>query len=565
MPALRDAGKNLARLREISAIVARHGFGQFFEKARIFERLGFRPKVVEPSQRLSTPARFKQLLVELGPTFVKLGQVLSSRPDILPPEWVRELSTLQDQVPELPVDEIRRVVEEGLGKPVAELFQSIDVEPLASASIAQVHGARTLDGIDVVVKVQRPGIGESIRADLDLLYYFAQFLEKVVEETGVYTPTGIVEEFERSLTQELDFLNEAANVRQFHRNNEGRETVVIPRVFETLTCRTVLTLERLHGDKITSLDPARFDRKVVATNLINAVFEHLFVDGLFHGDPHPGNVFVLDGNRIGLVDFGLVGRMSRHMQETLVVLCLAVALRDPDTVARLLYKVGVPDRRIDLAQFRADIAVILDRYMPLQLQDIKSASVVGDLLELALRYRIKVPKEYAILSKAAITAEGVVRELYPEMDIAAMAMPHAKRLLYDRMSPDSGSGMGLRTLLQAQGLLSELPLQLSQILMDLEGGRFTVTMKNEDVAQLVQAVRWLGIVVFSGLTASALIIGAFSMLAAQTDLRVLGVPVLAVAALLLVPLLFSGAFFWTLLSGRVHKISLRRLFGGKRK
>lgn len=561
MPALRNAGKNLARLREISAIVARYGFGQAFDRARLFEALRFRPREADAPARPATAERFRAMLAELGPTFVKFGQVLSSRADLLPPEWVRQLSTLQDNVPPLDIADARRVIEAGLGKPVAELYSAIEETPLASASIGQVHAATLLDGTEVVVKVQRPDITARIEADLDLLYYLAQFLERVVEETGIYTPTGIVEEFERSLKAELDFEIEAANLRLFRKNHEARPNMVIPRVYDELSSRTVLTMERLRGEKITSLDPARHDRKLIAQHLVDGIFEQLFVDGVFHADPHPGNLFVLEGNRVGVVDFGQVGRVSKQMQETIIVLCLAVALKDPDTVARLLYKVGVPDNRVNLQQFRADISEILDRYLGIELQKVQSTRLVNDLLELALRYRIKVPKDYALLTKAAITIEGVVRAIAPEMDVLSVALPYAQRLLLDRVTPKNAQGGALRALLAAQGFVSEVPLQLSQILMDLEGGKFTVNMKSEDLPRLTAAVRWLGLVVFAGLMANGLIAGAFAVIAAGSDWNVRGVPVLAIIGLMAAPLLFGTALLWTLLGGRVHKISLRRLFG----
>jgi ubiquinone biosynthesis protein len=562
MPALRNAGKNLARLREISAIVARHGFARFLDRTTFFETIGLRrPPEPDAAPRLTTPQRFSRMLSELGPTFVKLGQVLSSRPDILPPDWVRELTALQDRVPPMPPAEVRRVLQEGLGRPLEELFEQVAEEPLASASMAQVHLARTRDGAEVVVKVQRPNISESIRADLDLLYYLASFLERVVEETGIYTPTGIVEEFERSLLQELDFLNEAANVELFWKSHQGRPQVVIPAVHPHLTSRTVLTMDRIRGEKITEFDPKRHDPKVIARNLIQGIFEQVFVDGVFHGDPHPGNLFVLEDNRIGLVDFGLVGRMSKQMQETIILLCLAIALRDPDTVARLLYKIGVPDQRVNLGAFRADIAEILEKYLGLELQEIQSASLIDEIVGLALKYRIKVPKEYAVLTKAAVTIEGIVRRLDPELDIAEVALPYARRLLLDRVSPKSASGSALRLLLQAQGLMSEVPLQLSQILMDLEGGKFVVNLRNPELPQLVGAVRWLGLVVFAGLLSAALIVGSFVVLAFKTNWEWHGIPTLAIVGFVIALGLFSGSVTATMLAGRVHKISLRRFFG----
>jgi ubiquinone biosynthesis protein len=563
MPTLRNAGKNLVRLREIAAIVVRHGFGGVLSRSSIFEALSIRPADAELATvaPLTAARRFRLMLIELGPTFVKLGQVLSSRPDLLPPSFVQELSLLQDQVPPLPMEHVEKTILEGLGRTVPELFASFEPEALASASIAQVHGARTLAGEDVVVKIQRPGITERIRADLDLLYYFASFLERVVAETGISTPTGIVEEFEHSLKSELDFLHEASNIRLFHTANVGRPHVVIPKVYDALTCRTVLTLERLRGQKITDCagDPAVAEQ--VARNLIESVFAQLFVDGFFHGDPHPGNVFVLEGNRIGLVDFGLVGRMSHSMQENVIILCLAVALKDPDTVARLIYKAGIPDRRVNLSQMRGDIAEIIDRYLDLELHEIQSSVLVQDLLQLALKYGIKVPKDYAVLIKTAITVEGVVRNLYPDLDILGMATPYAKRLLYDRASPKSASGAALRTLLQVQTLAGELPMQLSQILLDMESGRFSVELRSEEVPKLIGAVRWLGIVVFLGLISASLIVGSFIVLAPHAEWKISGVPVLPALALTAAATLFGGAFTWTLLAGRLRKISLRRLFG----
>jgi len=559
--ALRNPVRNLARLREIAATVARHGFGDLFDRARVFEALGFRPRAQPPVPRMSGAARFRLLLTELGPTFVKLGQVLSTRPDVLPAEVIRELATLQDHVPPVPIDKVREVIEKGLGKPVEQLFAHLDPEPLASASIAQVHAARTIDGRDVVVKVQRPGIRDNIRADLDLLYYLATFLESVVEETGISRPTGIVEEFDHYLVKELDFLNEAANVRLFYAKNKDRPYVAIPAVHEDLTCTTVLTLERLRGDKITDLDPQKHDLKQVAHNLIQIIFEHVFVDGVFHGDPHPGNLFVLEGERIGLLDFGVIGRLTHGMQETIVVLCLAVALKDTDTVARLVYKTGVPDDRVNLFQFRNEIAGILERYKDLELQQIRTASLVSELLDLALRYRIRVPQEYALMLRAAIATEGVVRQLYPDLNVLEIAEPYARRLLFGRLTPSSASGLGLRALLQFQSFTSEVPLQLTQLLTDLESGKFSVRMRNDDLPEVARAVRRAASVVLAGLVSAALIVGSFVVLAMHPPQTMAAVPLVAVIGLVSAALILGSALGYWLISGRFRKISLRRWLG----
>ncbi len=561
-----QAVQDLKRLREISAVVVRHGFGELWDRAKIWDVLGRREdgrRLSREELRATSARRFRETLAELGPTFIKLGQILSSRPDILPLDFIAELSQLQDSAAPMPVATVFQLIEKGLGRPAQQLFAAIDPEPMASASIAQVHRARLLGGEEVVVKVQRPGIEEQIRSDTDLLAYLARFLEGVIEETGIYTPTGIVSEFRAAMLLELDFENEACNIEEFAKTHANRPYVVIPRLYRDLSSRTVITMEELKGVKLkTVLDSPSFpgvDRKQLARNVLEASFQQLFTDGLFHGDPHPGNVMVMEGNRIGLLDFGLVGRMSKAMQESIIVLVLAVSLRDPDSVARLLYKVGVPDQRINLQHFRHEIHDILERYLGLKLSEVDSGVLMAELVDLAMKYKIKIPKEYALLSKASATTEGIVRQLDPELDVTQAALPYARQLLYDRYSPGSMSGGFLRLLLQLQGFLQDTPQQLSQILMDLEGGKFTVQVRSDELSRLNTNVKALGILLFSGMLAAGLIVGAFSLVGRASEGAGTTVwPIAALVGLALSAMLFGAALTWTLLGGRLKKISVRR-------
>lgn len=545
-------------------MVVRHGFGDLMDRARIWDVLGRRDDGPRPSPeevRTTRARRFREMLAELGPTFIKLGQILSSRPDILPPDFIVELSHLQDRAAPMPVAVVFELIEKGLGKPTPALFASIDPEPMASASIAQVHRARLQGGEEVVVKVQRPGIEEQIRSDTDLLFYLARFLEGVIEETGIYTPTGIVTEFRQAMLLELDFENEARNIEEFARNHAGRAYVVIPKLYKELSCRTVVTLQELKGRKLKEVlgDAAGIDAKRLARHVLDASFHQLFTDGLFHGDPHPGNVIVMEGETLGLLDFGLVGRLTKAMQESIILLVLAISLRDPDTVARLLYKVGIPDERINLHQFRHDIHDILERYLGLKLAEVDSAVLMSELVDLAMKYKIKVPKEYAVLSKAAATTEGIIRQLDPQLDITEAALPYAKQLLYERYNPSSMSGGLLRLALQLQGFLQDTPAQLSQILMDLEGGKFHVTVRNDELTRLNFNLKTLGILLFSGMIAASLIVGAFSLVGRATEGSGHTVwPIPALVGLALAAMLFGAAVTWTLISGRLKKISVRR-------
>jgi len=565
---LKEAFQDLNRLRQIGMVVARHGFGAYLDSTRLprreaevlreAARVGEPAPPSEPDRR--TAARFRQLLLDLGPTFIKLGQLLSSRPDILPAHWIEELSELQDAVPPISLAEVRREIERGLGRPIGELFAWLDDRPLASASIAQVHRARTHAGREVVVKVQRPGTRERIEGDLPLLYYLAWLLEVVIEETGVYTPTGIIEEFDRSIREELDFQNEARNARAMAEASTDLHFLVVPGVHEELSSATVLTLDYVEGVKVSEVAPGGGpEAEQVARRIIEAAFRQLFEKGIFHGDPHPGNVLVLPDGRIALLDFGLVGRLSRPMQDVLVLLIVAVALRDPATLARLLNKIGVPDQHAPIAAFRADIQAILDRYLGLKLDEIAATSLLRDLLDLAVRHRIKVPKEYAVLSKASIAVEGIVRRLYPKMDVLAVGLPYARELLLQRLSPGDAGGVLMKSLLGIQTLAQDVPGQLAQILLDIESGKLRVNVASPSLERIADAVRTAGLTVFLGLGAASFTVGGFLLLA-QAESGWSGLAWAGVGALVFSAMLVGGAVATQIAGQPFRKISVRRWF-----
>ncbi len=551
--------QDLNRVRQIAVIAARHGFADLTERAGLWRMLGRKEKVEvsAETQRASTARRFRMLLNELGPTFVKLGQILSTRADLLPAEFVEELATLQDQVDPIPLEQVHAQIRESLGKEVQELFAHIDPTPLAAASIAQVHRAVTLSGDEVVVKVQRPEISDRIDSDLTVLRSLARLLEAVIEETGVYTPTGIIDEFDKAIHEELDFINEASNIRAFLANHEGRPYMKIPRVYDELSSRKVLTLEFIRGVKINPSKLAQEDREAIARNIVEASFRQLFDDGLFHGDPHPGNVLLLEGNRLALLDFGVVGRLTKPMQETLVMLCLAVALKDSDSVARILYRMGVPDARANLVGFRNDIESILGQHLPTTLGQVDARTLLRDLLDLAVKYRIRIPKEYALLSRASVSTEGMLRSLYPEMNILEIALPYAKELLAGRYDPSQLQGGLMRTLLRFQSLATDLPTQLSQILLDLESGKFTVTVRADQFDKLNENLRSVAIIAFLGLCACGFIVGAFISFA-QKPWMYGNVPVLGIIGIALAAAFFGAVFTWYLFGGRFRKVSISR-------
>jgi ubiquinone biosynthesis protein len=540
--------QDLNRLRQITTIAARHGFADLLDRAGVFRLIGRREQVEQaPDTRAASAARrFRRMLEDLGPTFVKLGQVLSTRADLLPSEFVAELRLLQDSVTPIPLDAVRAQIQAGLGRSPEEAFARIEQEPLAAASIAQVHRATTLEGEPVVVKVQRPGIQAQISSDLHVLRALAKLLEAVVEETGIYSPVGIVEEFDRAIREELDFVHEAENVHAFEETHRARKGIRIPRVLDELSSGTVLTLEFFGGVRLleAQLSPER--RTELAHVVLDTAFRQLFEDGLFHADPHPGNFLLLTDGDIGLIDFGLVGRLTRQMREQLVI----------------LYRIGAPDARANIAAFRSDIDGVLGRHLPRTLGEVNARRLLSDLLDLAVKYRIRVPREYALLSRASISMEGILRQLSPDLDIVGVALPYAKELLKGRYDVGDLQGGLLRALLRFQGLAADLPTQLSQILLDLETGRFNVHVRSTTLDQVNSSLRSAAVITFLGLCACGFIVGAFISFA-QVPWTVRGYPVLGLLGTAGAAALFGAAFTWYLFGNRFGKISVRRLLPGK--
>jgi ubiquinone biosynthesis protein len=545
----------IARLSEIAAIMARHGFAPAMSRMPIVR--SFIPEDAHAPSKRPAAERFAAMLEELGPTFVKLGQILSTRVDLLPADFITALSRLQDQVPPFPFTEVRTQIVRALKKPLDELFAHIDETPLASASMAQVHAARTHDGKDVVVKVLRPGIEEQVKGDSEILLLLAQLLELVVDEFRRYHATEMLAEFQAALASELDFTSEERNLRAFANANRGRPGVHVPALFPALSGRTVLTMERIHGKRITDIAGTEQAKQVIE-RLVEVAFENVFVDGLFHGDPHPGNLLVTENGDVAFIDFGLVGRVSREAQDRILMLLLALSLRDADTLSRLIVRLGESDARIELGPFRAQVGRLMDRYVGLTVGEVNTAQVFNDLVDLSLRFGIRLPREFAILSKASVSIEGIVRVLHPEFDPSATITRRAEELLVERVDPRQWKAGGLRSALQLGLVLQEVPLQLGQALMDLERGHIQVTVKSGDLEGLQNSLRGLAMTIFGAVLAGACVIGGIEIVL-RAGLSPVSAPFLAAAAFVVAGGSFGVAFSWYLTGGKLPRIGLRRL------
>lgn len=552
--------RDLARLQTIGMALIRHGFGHHLSRVSAFRRLGLRDESSSSAtgreHQIDAGQRFTRLLEELGPTFVKLGQILSTRPDLLPPHFISALAQLQDSVPPLSTDIIRAAISDGLQAPIEKHFSFLSAEPLASASIAQVHTAKLLDGTAVVVKVQRPGIGAQMEVDSGLIRKTATVFELLFEEAGMYGPVAIVEEWRKGLALELDFENEARAIQAFYRANANRENVHIPKLYAEHSSSTVLCMERLAGRHLHQIKTQE-ERQKVSQRLVHSAFEQVFEDGLFHADPHPGNFLILDDGSIGLLDFGLVGRISKNNQDQLIMLALAVAMGDADTMARLVYRIGANDERVQLSDLRNALLRMLESYQELDLQEVQSTTLARELLDVMSQFHLRVPREFALLAKAMVTMEGVIRDLGVQINIRSTLLPYTQELLLERFDPRQLQGGGFRLLLQGLGLVQDLPLQLTQTLADIETGRTSVRVQGRGLERVADSVRSLAAAVLS--TGSALLLLAGGVVSAPyLDLQILGWPVsLLVGGLGAFSALTFGSIF-LLSGGRMPRLRLRK-------
>jgi ubiquinone biosynthesis protein len=518
---LRTVVKDAARARRIAAIVAGHGFSQLLQSRadhEAFERETARKELIgdgespSPTTRLDLATRLVAMLEELGPTFVKFGQILSTRPDLIPDEFVHRLQALQDHVAAVPAEDVRRTIEVSLGKPVDELFASFDDAPLASASIAQVHAATLQDGADVVVKVQRPGLRPIIEADLSLLRFLSEQVVAIFPEAETFDLRGMVREFEASLRRELDFDTERQSLERFRRNFRGKPRIHIPAVFPALSSRQVLTMERVRGRKLTALVDAA-ERKDVAHAYLDAAYQMLFQDGFFHGDLHPGNVFVQDDGRLGLIDFGMVGRLSRQNRERLVDVLYSLMSEDLENVARLWFAIGRPGTSVDYPAFEAEVVDVLERHIVgRELDQWDLAAFFRDLAAGAVKHGIRLPSDFTMMFKAMVTTEGLARSVAAGINPVEAARPYIEELVRNRYSIDRVKQKALVEGVRVVDLLWALPSTLERIVEKVEAGDLRVRLRHErlddNTARLAQALNRLGL---ATLAAAGAVAGALAM------------------------------------------------------
>jgi ubiquinone biosynthesis protein len=475
--------RDLPRLREISSVLIRHGLGDLVRRtgtATLLERAGQILHWGEAGDvaHLEPQRRVRLAFEELGPTFVKLGQMLSTREDLLPVAWTTELARLHNRVPPVPFDELLPQIEQALGRSPFEVFDNLEREPFAAASIAQVHRAQLANGTPVILKVRRPGIAAKIEADLRILGQLARFAERELPEARHYRPVQVVDQLRRSLGRELDLAVEARNTERFARNFADDPNVLIPQVYWTWTSSVMNVQEQIvgiPGTDLAGIEAAGLDRATLAARGADAVLKMILVDGFFHADPHPGNVMYLPGNRIALIDFGMVGRLSPARRGQVVDLLAGLARHDEYAMLEVFLDWRGSDS-VDEARLADDLSELAFDFADVPLKDLRIGVLLHRVLAILREHAIVMPADLTLLFKAFITLEGLGRRYDPEFRLIERVKPFLERAMRERYQPAEAVRRSQSTISDFFGLLTAMPRDIARLIKDARQGRMRVEL-----------------------------------------------------------------------------------------
>jgi len=510
------------RVREIVRVLAGHGFSELVDRIQLTKHVPllsrFRPGAPKEAETLSPAERARLTLQELGPTFIKFGQVLATRPDIIPEDFAEEFRRLQDDVEPFGAEEARAIVETELGSPLEDLFESFSAEAAGSGSIAQIHFATLTGGAEVVVKVQRPGIGKKIASDLDILYNLAKLAERRVPDLKVYRPVMLVEEFRRNLERELDFRAEASAIGRLRTELASDRKVRIPEVHWNRSTSKVLTLERMHGTPLTDLaglEAAGLDKAAMARTIAGSFMRQFFEVGLFHADPHPGNIFASEDGTVALLDFGSVGTLGRELKGQLAATLVALDQGDLDLIIDIHTETGLFSDTRDISRLRSDLADLVGRYYGMPAGHIDMAAVFSDVVATARRNEIVLPREFVLLGRSLVLVVGLCQRLDASFNVAEVIRPHLKRIFVSDLKPAklvSRWGLGLHML---AGFFRRLPREVGLILRRANRGELEIKLRHENLEGLATEIEVASNRIAFSVVTGAIVVASSLLLHAQ--------------------------------------------------
>jgi ubiquinone biosynthesis protein len=533
---IRKRYKLFLRYKEIANVLIKHGLGFVIEKIGIFRLLNIRSKfsrilsTAENPHKIGTLAqRIKSALEELGPTFIKFGQLLSLRPDMLPEALIAELSKLQDEVEPFAFETVISTIESEYQKPYGEIFSEITPEPIGSASIAQVHKAILLCGDKVIIKVRRPEIEKTIESDIEILFNFAKMLANRFPEIKLYEPVRMVGEFARHIRREIDFSIEAQNCERFHKNFAETPTVHIPLVYQQYTTERLLVLEYMSGikaDRVEELKALGFDLKTIAHNGASAFFKMILIDGLFHGDPHPGNVFIRYDGTIAFIDFGITGKLTEEHQTRVVNMFLGLMTKDSDKILKNLLVMGVMPDNIDIGLLRYEIDEFIDDYYGRPLKSIELGKLMLQTIKIAVRHKIRVPAEYSLLCKATMEIESIGRTLDPDFEANKIAGPFITEITKKLLWPQNFTKFFINFAEDIKEFITESPRSFNSIIKKVEKGKLAIEFHHIGLEELIDKLDSVSSRISVSLIISAIIVASGFIVMTGRGPMVYGIPTL---------------------------------------
>jgi ubiquinone biosynthesis protein len=530
--------RHFRRYQQILGILIKYGFGDILDQLRLYQALkkgiALFHKKAEVS-RLTRYERIRLVLEELGPTFIKLGQLLSTRPDLVPPSLAEELTKLQDKVPPFPFAKAKEIIESELKQPLEAIFSSFEESPIAAASLGQVHRARLKTGEEVAVKIQRPNIKRTIEIDLEIMLYLAELLQRHIVEAEWYDPVGIVKEFAKNITKELDYTLEATNIERFAKNFIGDATIYVPRVYRTYSTEKILTMEFINGIKISEIEKlkaAGYDCRLLARRGANLILKQVFEHNFFHGDPHPGNVFILPGNIICFLDYGMMGRIDEETKETLAQFVRAFVDKDVDGTSRWLLKL-YPAENVNLKELKLDIWELLDQYHGVPLKQIELKRLFRQVLYIVEKHRLKIPPDLFLLNKALVALEGLGKSLDPDFDAITQIKPFIKRIIIQKYNPFLMARRWQRELGEVILLLQELPQEVREIIRLFKKGEIKVKLEHKNLEDFITKQDQVSNRLAFAIIVAALIVGSALIVLANTPPFFFGIPIIGLLGFLI--------------------------------
>ena len=532
--------RHLNRYRQILAILFKYGFGDLIARLNIDQYIEVGLQMISRKRRdrvekLTRSERARIAFEELGSTYIKLGQALSTRPDLIPADFIQELSKLQDHVPPYPFTEVQKIIEKEFNQPLEDLFGFFEETPIASASIGQVHRARLKNSEIVAVKVQRPGIKKLIEVDLEIMLHLATLMERHIEEMALLRPVKIVEEFARSIEKETDYVIEASNIERFARNFLDDPTIYVPKVFHDRSTERVLTMEFVDGIKVSEIeqiDSSGMDRKLITARGVDLILRQVFDHGFFHADPHPGNIFVLPENVICLLDFGMTGSVDRTTREDFVDLVDAVVHQDEYRATQVLIKLTSWEVEPDIRMLEKEVADFMGKHLYKPLKDIKIGKLIQNLFEVASIYRLRIPPDIFLMMKALSTVEGVALMLNPEFNMVAQASPFIKKIKQARLYPDRIVSDLARIGMELLQFVQQFPKDILEIARLIKQRKLSVKMDHQGVSTILATHDQISNRISFSIIIAALIVGSALIVISKTPPFIYGISLIGIIGFL---------------------------------